>query len=74
MSVTKSGVLVENVVATIEIPASHHGTDRPETKNCATLRPARRPKNSAGTKHNATDNATISQSSVVTCIVDCRRR
>jgi hypothetical protein len=40
MSVTNKGVPVENVVATIENPASHHGTERPETKNSAVLVPA----------------------------------
>ena len=29
---TTSGVSAENVVATIEVPASHHGNARPETK------------------------------------------
>ena len=32
MSVTKFGVSVENVVATIESPSSHHGKVRPERK------------------------------------------
>jgi hypothetical protein len=44
-------VSLEKVVATIEIPASHHGTERPEAKNSAVLLPERLPKNSAGTKH-----------------------
>ena len=29
---TASGVSAANVVATIEVPASHQGSDRPETK------------------------------------------
>ncbi len=29
---TASGVSAAKVVATIEVPASHHGSDRPETK------------------------------------------
>jgi len=37
--VTKFGVSVEKVVATIEIPISHHGTDWPEVKNSETLSP-----------------------------------
>ena len=39
-----------NVVATIESPASHQGTERPEAKNSAVPLPARLPKNKAGTK------------------------
>ena len=31
--VTQFGVSELNVVATIDNPASHHGTDRPEAKN-----------------------------------------
>ena len=50
MSVTRFGVSLLNVVATIESPASHHGTARPETKNSDVFFPARRAKNRAGTK------------------------
>src|SRR2546428_361254 len=32
MPVTTSGVSAANVVATIDVPASHHGTSRPERK------------------------------------------
>src|SRR5919108_6230849 len=39
---TASGVSTANVVATIEVPASHHGRARPERKNSLMLRPARR--------------------------------
>ncbi len=39
---------LENVVATIERPASHQGTERPEAKNSAVLLPERFPKKSAG--------------------------
>src|SRR5687767_9649127 len=42
MPVTASGVSAANVVATIDVPASHHGNDRPETKNSETFLPARR--------------------------------
>ncbi len=42
MSVTRLGVSVENVVATIDRPSSHQGMLRPERKNSASLRPARR--------------------------------
>jgi hypothetical protein len=30
--VTASGVSAANVVATIDVPASHHGTERPDRK------------------------------------------
>ncbi len=43
MSVTRLGVSLEKVVATIDSPASHQGTARPEAKNSAVLLPARRP-------------------------------
>ena len=38
-SVTQFGVSDEKVVATIESPASHHGTDWPEAKNSEVLSP-----------------------------------
>ncbi len=40
--VTNSGVSAANVVATIEVPASHHDTFRPETKNSSVLPEERR--------------------------------
>jgi hypothetical protein len=42
--VTKRGVSTENEVATIDVPASHQGRLRPETKNSAVEEPARRTK------------------------------
>ena len=57
MSVTRFGVSLLNVVATIDRPASHHGTARPEAKNSEVLLPARLPKNSAGTKQIARDTS-----------------
>src|SRR5882672_8794761 len=60
--VTQFGVSLLKVVATIESPASHHGTDRPDAKNSAVLRPARLPKNSAGTKQIRIVTMTIAQS------------
>ena len=39
MSVTRFGVSLLKVVATIESPASHHGTERPEAKNSVVLCP-----------------------------------
>src|SRR3954447_7666521 len=68
MSVTRLGVSALNVVATMERPASHQGTERPEAKNSDVLRPARSPKNSAGPKQIRREPATISQSSVVRCM------
>ncbi len=62
MSVTRFGVSLLNVVATIDSPASHQGTARPDTKNSDVLRPARFPKKSAGTKQTSRDAATMSQS------------
>src|SRR5690349_9923399 len=62
--VTQFGVSLLNVVATIESPASHHGTDRPEAKNSEVFLPARLPKNSAGTKQIRMVPITISQSMV----------
>jgi hypothetical protein len=40
-SVTRFGVSVLNVVATIDVPTSHHGADWPDAKNSAVLDPAR---------------------------------
>jgi hypothetical protein len=45
MFVTRFGVSVEKVVATIENPSSHHGMFRPERKNSELLDPARRDTN-----------------------------
>ena len=42
--VTASGVSAANVVATIEVPASHHGIARPPRKYSADEAPARRAK------------------------------
>jgi hypothetical protein len=60
--VTQFGVSLLNVVATIDSPASHHGTDRPEAKNSAVFFPASLPKNSAGKKQMTSVKATIAQS------------
>ena len=61
--VTQFGVSLLNVVATIDRPASHQGTDRPEAKNSDVFFPARFPKKSAGTKQIRIVKRTISQSS-----------
>jgi hypothetical protein len=58
-------VSVLNVVATIEMPISHHGAARPEVKYSAVFVPARRANSSAGRKQMATDAATIIQSNSV---------
>src|SRR6188508_2130558 len=68
MSVTRFGVSALNVVATIDKPASHQGTARPETKNSEVLRPARLPKKSAGPKQIRREARTISQSSGERCM------
>src|SRR6186713_2255085 len=60
--VTQLGVSLLKVVATIDSPASHHGTDRPEAKNSEVFRPARLPKKSAGTKQIRIVNRTMTQS------------
>src|SRR5207248_9567566 len=68
MSVTRLGVSLLNVVATIEKPASHHGTARPETKNSDVLLLARRPKKSDGAKHTMSVIAMTIQSSATRCM------
>src|SRR3954468_2518515 len=60
--VTRFGVSLLKVVATIDNPASHHGTERPDAKNSDVLLPARLPKNSAGTKQMRMVKTTITQS------------
>src|SRR5436190_16031241 len=60
--VTQFGVSLLNVVATMDKPASHHGTERPDAKNSDVLLPARLPKNSAGTKQMISVNRTMAQS------------
>src|SRR5512144_191860 len=67
-SVTQFGVSLLKVVATIDSPASHHGTERPEAKNSEVFLPARLPKNSAGTKQTAREANTMSQSMTCRCM------
>jgi hypothetical protein len=57
-----------NVVATIDSPASHHGTERPETKNSEVFFPARLPKNNAGKKQITRVTKTITQSISCKCM------
>src|SRR6202167_2341081 len=60
--VTQLGVSLLKVVATMESPASHQGTERPDAKNSEVFLPARFPRNNAGTKHISKVNATMTQS------------
>ena len=64
---TRFGVSLLNVVATIDSPASHHGTARPEAKNSEVFRPARLPKNSAGTKQMTRQSAAMTTSMACSC-------
>src|SRR3954467_12789576 len=64
MLVTRFGVSVLNVVATMEMPTSHHGAARPEVKNSVVLELARFQKNSAGRKLIAMLAAMMTQSIV----------
>jgi len=68
MSVTRFGVSLLNVVATIDSPASHHGTERPEAKNSEVFFDDLFPKKSAGAKQTATAINAIIQSSAVSRI------
>ena len=43
-SAIRLGVSVEKVVATIDVPSSHHGSLRPDRKNSSAPDPARRAK------------------------------
>ena len=62
MLVTRFGVSVLNVVATMDTPTSHQGAARPDVKNSAVLLPARRAKKIAGTKEMMILAAMITQS------------
>src|SRR5215510_6686380 len=65
MLVTRLGVSVLKVVATIEMPTSHHGAARPEVKNSVVLEPARRQKKRAGMNEMPMLAPMIDQSRVV---------
>src|SRR5690349_9615635 len=62
MFVTRFGVSVLNVVATIDTPMSHHGAARPDVKNSAVLEPARRASTTAGMNETTMESATMIQS------------
>ena len=66
--VTRFGVSVLNVVATIETPISHHGAERPEVKNSEVLDPPRFAMRAAGTNATTMEIATIHQSKEVRCM------
>ena len=68
MFVTRFGVSVLKVVATIEMPISHQGAARPEVKNSVVLDPARFAKKSAGRKEMTMEMVMITQSMVARCI------
>src|SRR5215211_4223195 len=63
--VTRFGVSVLKVVATIDTPISHHGAARPEVKNSAVLDPARRASTTAGMNETTMEMTTMTQSRVV---------
>src|SRR5215207_6255510 len=65
MFVTRFGVSVLNVVATIDTPMSHQGAARPDVKNSDVLDPARRASTIAGMKDTTMDTATIHLSKFV---------
>src|SRR6478672_5945081 len=69
MSVTRLGVSLEKVVATIERPASHHGTERPEAKKSAVVPLERRATSSAGRKQISSVAPITNQSSGCSCIL-----
>src|SRR4051812_13555543 len=66
--VTRFGVSVLKVVATIETPTSHQGAARPEVKNSAVLDPALFAKKIAGRNEMTMLMPMIVQSRVVKCI------
>ena len=67
-SVTRFGVSVLKVVATIDTPMSHQGAERPDVKNSAVLDPARPASSSAGMNATASDATTMNQSRLVSSI------
>jgi len=59
---------VEKVVATIEVPISHHGAERPEAKNSSVPLLALRAKKTAGANAAARQMAITTQSIEASCI------
>src|SRR5690606_7776001 len=72
--VTRFGVSVLKVVATIDTPISHQGAACPEVKNSAVLDPALRASRIAGTNEMAIDRMMIAQSMGARCIRAAGRR
>src|SRR5689334_17686685 len=72
--VTRFGVSVLKVVATIDAPTSHQGAARPEVKNSVVLRPARRASRIVGVNEMTIETRTIAQSSEVGLIQPARLR
>ncbi len=68
MSVTRFGVSVEKVVATIEMPSIHHGIDRPLRKNDLKLLPALRDTTIPTVSEKRKKAAIMAQSNVDSCI------
>src|SRR5215471_2333794 len=69
MSVTRFGVSLLKVVATIERHASHHGTERPDAKNSDVFLDDLLPKKRAGAKQITTARIAIIQSIARRCIL-----
>ena len=61
-------LVLRRVVATIDSPASHHGTDRPEAKNSEAFFPASLPKERAGKKQMIRMTIVMTQSTVCRCM------
>src|SRR5689334_17766258 len=72
--VTTRGVSAANVVATIDPPASHHGTARPEMKYSLRLSPPRFVKAKPMPADNRKYAATMAQSIAVRFMVSWLRR
>jgi hypothetical protein len=68
MSVTRLGVSLENVVATIDKPANHHGTDRPEAKKSDVFLEDHRATTKAGKKLTSTQAMAMIQSRGARCM------
>src|SRR5690606_37771449 len=66
--VTRLGVSVLKVVATMETPISHQGAACPEVKNSEVLDPARRAMSSAGMSPMASEATMIAQSVGARCM------
>jgi hypothetical protein len=70
MSVTRLGVSVENVVATIETPRSHQGILLPDKKKSTRLLPALFDAHTPITSHTARKKTTIERSMGASFMID----